>query len=167
MDWDVQFVGFSLEVNSNVSGFRDQEVSAVIDVSEGMSTDNDGLGPVGDQSWDVLAKNGFSEDSSVEVVSDATVGTLPHLFEFELFDSGLIGSDGGAFDSDLAVLDGFGSIKSDLVISLVSVLNSEIEILDVEVQERMDQFILNGGPEDSGHFVTVKLSNWVLNLDFL
>ena len=144
-----------------------EEVSAVIDVSEGVSSDDDGLGPVLDESGDVLDEDGFSEDGSIEVVSNGSIGTLPHLLELELLDSVLIGGDGGALDADLAVLDGLGSVESDFVVGLVPVLDAQVEVLDVEVEVGVDQIILDELPEDSGHLVSVELGNGVAHLDFL
>lgn len=144
-----------------------EEVSAVIDVSEGVSSDDDGLGPVLDESGDVLDEDGFSENGSIEVISNGSIGTLPHLLEFEFLDSGLIGGDGGALDADLAVLDGLGSVKSDLVVSLVSVLDAQVEVLDVKVEVGVDEIVLDELPEDSGHLVSVELGNGVSHLDFL
>ena len=132
-----------------------------------MSSNDNGFAPVVDESGDVLDENGFSEDGSVEVVSDGSVGTLPHLLEFEFFNSSLIWSDGGALDSHFAFLDGFGCIHGDLVVSFISVFHAEVEVLDVEVEEGMDQLVLDLLPEDTSHLVSVKLSNWILDLDFL
>jgi hypothetical protein len=157
----------SLEINGNVSGSRDEEISAVVNISESVSSDNDGFGPILDQSWNVLDENGFSEHGSVEVVSDGSVGALPHLLQFEFLNSSLIGGDGGALDSHLALLDGSGGIEGHLVIGLVSVLDTEIEVVDLEVEERMDEIVLDELPEDPGHLVTVMLSDSALHLDLL
>jgi len=157
----------SLEVSRKLTSSRHQEVSAVILISESVSADNDRLGPVVDQSRDVLDDDWFSKDGSVKVISDGSIGALPHLLEVELLDSGLIGSDGGTLDADLALLDGSSGVHSDGVVSLVSVLHAQIEVLDVEIEERMDQLVLDLLPEDTGHLITVELSNGVLDLEFL
>ena len=132
-----------------------------------MSSDDDWFGPVVDESWDVFAENWFSEDGSSEVVSDGSVRGFPHFFEFELLDSGLIGGDGGALDTNLAFLDCFGSIHGDLVIGLVSVLHTEVEVLNVEIEEWVDELILDLLPDDSGHFITIEFSDGVFNFDLL
>lgn len=46
------------------------------------------------------------------------VRTLPHLLEFELLDTSFVGSDSGALDADIVLLDGFRCCDSDLVVSL-------------------------------------------------
>ena len=150
-----------------LSGSIDQEVGAVVDISEGMSSDDNGLIPVRDESWDVLDEDGFSENSSVQIVSDGSIGTLPHLLEFEFFDSSLIRGDSGTLDTNFAFLDGFGGVKGDLVVSLVSVLNAQIKVVDVQIQVGVDKLILDLLPEDTSHLVTVKFGNAVLDFDLL
>jgi hypothetical protein len=82
-------------------------------------------------------------------------------------DSGLIGSDGGALNTNLAILDGFGGVHGDFIVGLVSVLHTEVKVLDVEIEEWVDEFILDLLPEDSGHFITIEFSDGVLNFDLL
>ncbi len=57
----------------------DDEVGGSVLVAEGVTADDDGLFPGGDESWDVLNDDGLSEDSAVEDVSDCAVGGFPHL----------------------------------------------------------------------------------------
>lgn len=158
---------FSLVFDGDVTGSFDEEIGAVVDITEGVTANDDGFGPVFDESGDVFDEDGFSEDGTVEVVSDGSVGRFPHFFEFELLDSGFVGGDGGALDTDFAFLDGFGSVKGDLVVGFISVFHTEIKVLDVEIEEGMDQFILDLLPEDSGHFITVEFSDGVFHFDFL
>ena len=68
---------------------------------------------------------------------------LTHLLELELLDSGFIGGDGGAFDSDLVLLDGLGGIHGDLVVGLVSVLNSQIVVFNVHIEVGGDELVFN------------------------
>ena len=130
-----------------------------------MSANNNRLFPAGNQSWDVLDDNRFSEDSSVEDVSDGSIWTLPHGFQVEFFDSCFVRSDGCALDADFAFFDGFGGLDGDFVVSLISVLHAEIEVLDLEIEERKNKFISDGFPDDSGHLITVKFSYGVVYLD--
>ena len=99
-----------------------------------MTPDNDRLCPPWDKSGDVLDHDGLAEDCAVELVTDGTVGALPHFFQLELLDTSLISCDGGALNADLACLDGMSSIKGDLVISGVTVLDAQIEVLDIDVE---------------------------------
>lgn len=108
-----------------------------------MSANDNWFFPSGDQSWDVLDEDRFSEDSTIQNVSDSSIWTFPHLFEFELLNSGLIRSDGCTLDSDFTLFDSLSSIDGHLIVGLVAVLNSEIEVLDGEIKEREDEFIFD------------------------
>ena len=101
------------------------------------------------------------------MVTDGSIGALPHLLKLKLLDSGFVGGNSGTLNTDLAIFDGPSSVHGDLVISLISVFHAQIEVLDVKIEEGVDEFILDKLPEDTGHFVTVQFGNWVLNFDFL
>eukprot|EP00178_Gracilaria_changii_P026375 TRINITY_DN8115_c0_g1_i1.p1 TRINITY_DN8115_c0_g1~~TRINITY_DN8115_c0_g1_i1.p1 ORF type:complete len:102 (-),score=14.81 TRINITY_DN8115_c0_g1_i1:105-410(-) len=101
-----------------------------------MSTDDDRFFPAWDESGYIVNDDGLSEDGSIEDVSDGSIGRFPHGFQVELFDSCLIGSDGGTFDANFTLFDGFGSFDGDFVIGFISVLHAKIEILDLEIEER-------------------------------
>ena len=132
-----------------------------------MSADDDWLGPVGYKSWNILDDDGFSEDGSIKIVSNGSIGRFPHLFEFKFFYSGFVGSDGGALDSDFAFFDGYGSIKGDFVISFVSIFDSKIKVLYVEVEVGSDKFVFDELPEDSGHLISIKFCNCVFDFNSL
>lgn len=155
------------EDNLESSWSVDYKVCSFVLITESMSSNNNRLFPSWNQFWDVVDDNGFSEDSTIEDVSDGTVGAFPHFFEVELLDSSFIRSDCGTLNTDLAFLNGIGSINGDLVVGCISVFDSKVEILDVEIKEGKDQLILDCFPDDSGHFITVKLSDWVLDFNFL
>lgn len=151
----------TLEVGLEVALAWDEEVHTVVLITEGVPSNDNRLLPSSDESRNILDNDGFPEDGSVEVVSDSSVGGFPHFFEVKLLDSCLIWSDGSALDADLAFLDGLRGLQSDLVVGFVSVFNAQIEVLDVEVEEGMDEFILDLLPDDPSHLVTIKLSNRV------
>ena len=132
-----------------------------------MTPDNDRLCPPWDESGDVLDHDGLAEDCAVELVTDGTVGALPHFFKLELLDTGLISCNGGALNADLACLDGMSSIKGDLVIGGVTVLDAQVKILDVDIEVGEDQLFLDELPDDAGHLIAVHVNDWVRNLDFL
>ena len=144
----------------------DDEICCLVLVAECVAADDNRLLPAWDQSGNVLDDYWFSEHCSIEDVSDCAVGGLPHLLELKLLDSGLIGSDGSALNTDFTLLDGVGSINGNLIVGGISVFNAEVKVLDVEVKEGVDEVFLDLLPDDSGHFITIEFSNWVLNLDF-
>ena len=131
-----------------------------------MSSDDDGLFPSRDEPWDILDDNRFSKHGSVENVSDGSIGAFPHFLKLELLNSGLIGGDGGAFNSDFALFDSLSSFNGDLVISSISVLHSKIKVLNLDVEERENEVVFDGLPDDSGHLVTIEFSDRVGDFDF-
>lgn len=145
----------SLEDNFKGSWLVHSEISGFVLISKGVPADDDWLLPSWNEARDVLDDDRLPEDCTVEDVSDGAIGTLPHLLEFEFLDSGLIGSDGRTLDAYLAFLDGFSSLNGDFVISGISVLNAKIEVLYVEIEEREDELVLDGLPDDSGHLVSI------------
>lgn len=108
--------------------FVDSEICGFVLITEGVSADDDRFLPAWDESRDVFDDNGFSEDGSVEYVSDGSVGTLPHFLQVELLDSGLIRSDGCTLDANLAFFDGFSSLDGNFVISGIPMFHSEIKV---------------------------------------
>jgi len=107
----------------------------------GVTTDDDGLLPTLNKTRDAGNNNGLTEDGASENVSDGAVRRQPHcrqsvptfhdigmcmltLLELELFHTLLIGGDGGALDGDRVLLGGLGRVDGDLVVGLVTVLQS-------------------------------------------
>lgn len=105
-------------------------------VTEGVSTDDNRLYPAGYRLRHPGQDDRFAEDCTTEDVSNlsyrminkgtrpkrkgthGTVGALPHLFQVELFHSGLIGCNGCTFNSDLVFNDRVSRVNSDLIICL-------------------------------------------------
>ena len=88
-----------------------------------MTTNADGLSPAGNEAGHIGADDGLTEDGTIEDVTDGSIGRLPHLLQFELLDTVLIGGDGGALDANLVLLDGISRLNSHLIISGITILN--------------------------------------------
>ena len=101
------------------------------------------------------------------MVSDRAIGRQPHLLELEFLHSLLVWCDGRALDTDRVLLDGLGSIESDLVVGLVTVLKTKIVVLEVNVEVGVDELVLDGLPDDASHLVTIELDHRVHHLDLL
>ena len=48
----------------------------------------------------------------------------PTLLQLELLNASLIGSDGGALDTDTILLDSLGRVDGDLIVGLITVLET-------------------------------------------
>jgi len=123
VNWNVER-SLSSEVNRDFSSSWDQKVSAIIDITKGVSSNDNWLGPVFDKTRHIADEDWLSEHCSIEIVSYSSIGTLPHLFKFEFLDSCFVRSNGSALDADLAFFNGIGRFDGNLVISFISVLDA-------------------------------------------
>lgn len=89
------------ENNLEFACFFCDEISASVLISESMTADNDWLFPLGNQERNVFAQDWFTENSSIQVITDGSVRRFPHLFQVEFFHTGFIRCNCGAFDTNL------------------------------------------------------------------
>ena len=61
------------------------------------------------------------------------------LLQVEFLDTTLVGSNGSALDTDRVLLDSLGSVDSDLVVGLISVRQSQVVVLEVDIQVRVNE----------------------------
>ena len=108
------------ESNKSLTWLVNNIVLTPILICISVSTHDNRLGPSRNESGDVGANDGLSEDSTVEDVSNCSIGRPPHLFQVEFCDSVLVGSDGCAFDTTLCFGDGICSINGDLIVGSIS-----------------------------------------------
>lgn len=54
-------------------------------------------------------------------------------------DTSLIRSDGGALDTNTVLEDGLSGLNSNAIVGGVTVLHSEVIVLDIDVQVREDE----------------------------
>jgi len=153
------------ELDLEATRLLSDEVNSLVLVTESVTTNNDGLSPTRDETRNVLHDDGLTEDSTTEDVADGTVGREPHLLEVELLDTTLIRSDGGALDTDLVLLDSLSSLNSNLVLSGITVGKTKIVVLHVKIKIRSDELVLDVGPDDTGHLITIKVDDGVGDLN--
>lgn len=159
-------------------------------VAEGVTADDDGFLPARHEPGNARDDDRFSEDGAAECVANGSVGGEPHccglwsamrhaptgipasninhtLLKLELLDSRLVGRDRGTLDSDRIPLDGLRRIDRDLVVGLVSVLQPQVVVLQLDVQVGEDEPVLDVLPDDARHLVAVQLDHRVLDLDLV
>jgi hypothetical protein len=89
------------------------------------------------------------------------------LFQVKLSHPCLIRSDGSAFNSYAAFLDGIGSINGHLVIGIVTMLDAKIEIFDVYIKVGENEFVFDKLPDYAGHFIAIEFYHRVRHFDLL
>ena len=99
-------------------------ISSFVLITKGMSSNNDGLFPSWYIFWNIWDKNWCSKNCTTQIISNGSIWWFPHLFKVEFYNSCLIGCDGGALYTYLMFSDCLGRIKSNLIISCISVLNA-------------------------------------------
>ena len=155
----------ALELDRELALARHDEVGGAVLVAEGVTADHDRLGPARHQPRHVLADDRLAEDRAADDVADRAVGRPPHLLEVELLHARLVGRDGGALHGDAVLLGRLGRIDRHLVVGLVAMLDAEVVVLQVDVEVRQDQLVLDELPDDAGHLVAVHLDDGILHLD--
>jgi len=143
-----------------------EEVGGAVLVAEGMAADTDGGRPVGCQAGHVAHHNGLAEHDAFQDVADGAVRRSPHLLEVEFLHPVLVGRDGGALDAHAVLLDSVGRVDGDLVVGFVAVLDTQVVVLNVEVQVRNNELVLDELPDNARHLDAVKLDNGVSYFDF-
>ena len=156
---------FADEFDRELTGAWNFEIGGFVLVSKGMTADDDRLGPAWNQTRHVGADDWLPEHHATQNVADRAVWRLPHLLQLELFNARFIGGDGSALNANAMLLDGLGCVDGDLVVCCVAVLDREVIILNLEVEIRRDQEVFDHLPDDAGHFVAIKIDNWISNFN--
>src|SRR5690606_26830206 len=68
--------------------------------------------------------------------------------------------------ADPVLLDRVGGVDGDLVVGVVTVLDAEVVVLEVDVEVWVDERVFDPLPDDAGHLVAVEFDDRALNLDF-
>ncbi len=63
-------------------------------------------------------------------------------------------------------LDRLGGLDRDLVVGGVAMFDAEVVVVEIDIEERQDQLVLDQLPDNPGHFVAVELDDRVRDLDF-
>jgi hypothetical protein len=63
------------------------------------------------------------------------------------------------------LLDGVGRVDRHLIVGGVTVLHAQVVVVQLKVQIREDQLVLDHLPDDAGHLVAVDVHNRVVDLD--
>ena len=131
-----------------------------------MTANHNRLRPAWHQTWDIGDHDWLTEHDAAENVADRAIWRTPHLLQAKLFNAGFVRRDRGAFDSNAVLFGCIGCVDGDLVVRLITLLDRQVVIFEVDVEIRMDQPVLDHLPDDAGHFVPVHLDDRIFDLDF-
>lgn len=114
----------SFENDLEFSWLIDYKICSFILITKGMTSNDDRFFPPWNKSWDVFNNDRLSENSTIQNISDGTIGAFPHLLKVEFFDPCFIWSNGSTFNSNLTLLNRISSINSNLIICSISMFDS-------------------------------------------
>ena len=123
-----------------------------------MTCDSDRLLPILNNGLYRVDNNRSTENCSVENCTDSSVGALPHLGKVVLFNSLLVGGDGGTLYRNTVLLCSVSRVKGYLILGLFSFGKSQVIVLCFKVNEGKNKLILDHLPEYSCHFVAIHLN---------
>jgi hypothetical protein len=63
------------------------------------------------------------------------------------------------------LLDGVRRIDRDLVVGGVAVLDAEVVVVEIDVEVREDQQVLDEFPDDASHLVTIEIYDRTFDFD--
>ena len=145
---------------------RNLHLARLIDVAVCMSRDRDRLFPVLHARLDPLDDNRCTEHRSVQHGANRSVRALPHLLEMILRHTGGIRRNRRTFYSNPVLFRCICRIYGNLIVRLVAVFQSEIIILRLKIDKRIQQFVFDHFPENPCHLISVHLYKWRCHFDF-
>ena len=98
-------------------------------------------------------------------IANRAIWPAIHPLQVELAHPRLVRRDRRALRADAELGDGVCGVHRHLVVGRVAALDAEIEILQVDVDVRQNELILDEPSDDAGHLVPVELHDRGLHLD--
>lgn len=113
--------------------FMNFQILAFVLVTIRMTSNYDRLSPSWNKSWYIIANNGFTKDSTIKDSSDGSVWRRPHFFKFKFFNTCFISCDCSTFNTNFVFKDSICRIKSNLIISLISIFHRKIIVMEIYI----------------------------------
>ena len=132
-----------------------------------MTSHDDRIGPGRNQARHIVHHDRLAEHGTIQDIPDGAIGRAPHLLQAKLLHTRFVGRNGGALDTNTVLLNRVGGVDRDLIVGLVALLHAEVVVLEVHIEVRVDEGVLDGLPDNAGHLVAVKLDDRSFNLDLL
>ena len=123
--------------------------------------------PVLDTWLNSFDNNRCTENRTVQNRTDGSIRAFPHFFEVVLLHTCCIWSNCCTFYCNTIFFGGIGSIYSNLVVCLISFFQTKIIIFCFQINKWQQQFILNHGPENTCHLVSIHFNQRCFHLNFV
>ena len=131
-----------------------------------MTGKRDRLFPVAYAWLDSLHNDRCTENSSVKNRTDRTVRTLVHLLQIVFIHTCMIRCNCRTFYCNAIFLRSFCCIDRYLIVCLITIIQSKIVVLCIQINKRKKELILDHLPEDSCHLVSVHFYQRCRHLNF-
>ena len=122
-----------------------------------MSRNSNRLLPGTDIRFDTFYLDWSTKYSSVQNRTNRSIRALPHFFQVILRHAGCIWCDRSTFHCNTVFLSRISCVNGHLVIRLITVFQSQIIVLCIQINIWLQKILLDQLPEDSCHFVTIHL----------
>ena len=149
-----------------VSRFLNVHLCILVYIPICMTGNGDRLFPVAYTRLNSIYNNRCTEYGTIQDGTNSAVRAFVHFLQVILVHSCLIWGNGGTFYSNSVFLGCLCCIYSNLVICVISVLQAKIIIFSLQVNKRIQKFILNKLPENTGHLISVHLYKGCVHLNF-
>ena len=150
---------------SNTSFFS-TDFNTLIDIAIGVTSNRNRLFPSRNIGLNTLYYYGCTENGSVHYRPDSTVRALIHFTKVIFLNSGIIRCDSRALNGNSKSVCSICRVDSYLIAGLITMFKSKIVILCLQIDKRIQQFVLYHLPDNTGHLISIHLYQRCCHLNF-
>ena len=150
----------------NLTWFVNVHLCILVNISICMTRKCDRFLPVTYTWFNTFYNDWCTKYGSVKNRTNRTVRALIHFFEIIFIHTCMIRCDGRTFNCNTILLCCFSSINRNLIICFITIIQSEIIILCIQINKRKKKFIFDHFPENSGHLISIHLYQRCRHLNF-
>ena len=150
----------------NLTWFVNVHLCILVNISICMTRKCDRFLPVTYTWLNSLYNDRCTKYGSIKDCTDRTIRALVHLLEIIFVHTCMIWCDRRTFYCNTIFLSCFGGINRNLIICFITIIQSEIIILCIQINKRKKKFIFDHFPENSGHLISIHLYQRCRHLNF-
>ena len=141
------------------------EVRRLVLIGVRVATNHNWLGPTRHQLRNVRHDDRLAENHTAKDVANGAVRTLPHFLESEFLHACFVRCNGRALYRRTVPLRGLGRINRDLITRRITMFHAQVVVIQLNVEIRQDELVLDELPDDARHLVAIHLHYRIYNLD--